>query len=585
MNTLLTSLVSLLFATSALAAPGIKHHHHFHHKGTGTGTGGVISSTAGPFPIGNGTVVGPTGTGTAVISSVGLAATTIIVSPVPVSSSAAAVPASSDSECGSATVTVTAANVVTVTVGTDSTTEAAASSSAAAGGASSSAVYPAGNSTVVGPSGSAGPIFTGTAYSTSPVAIPTYTYPAASSSAAAGVGSVTDTYTYPAASSSAAAGVGSVTDTYTYPAASSSAAAGVGSVSSASISAVDNHHPHSWTSVMVSPPVESTPIASSSEAPIPASTSTSIDVPPLSPAPSSTAAATSTFVPPPPSTTAAATTTEVPVPSTTIAATTAPSPPSGGGGSYAGPKRGIVYNTASLAAPFAQASAVGWGYNWGSSAGGLASNLNYVPMLWGSNVGSFASDVASAIKSGADSVMAMNEPDQPTQYGGSAITPGNAAQIYKTNIAPLAGSVKVGAPAVSNGNSSSPLMGVQWLSQFFEACSGSGCPVDFVPLHWYGWNGGTAQQQAQAFKDYVTKASAEVHQMSGVNEFWITEFSALPLNNAQINADFMGIVLPWLDSDPAAAKIARYSYFMVSDGLLLSGSSLTASGKAYISDA
>ena len=181
--------------------------------------------------------------------------------------------------------------------------------------------------------------------------------------------------------------------------------------------------------------------------------------------------------------------------------------------------------------------------------------------------------------------MAMNEPDQPTQYGGSDITPSNAAAIYKANIVPLAGSVKVGAPAVSNGNSSSPLMGVQWLAQFFEACSGSSCPIDFVPLHWYGWNGGTAQQQAQAFKDYVTKASAEVQQMSGVNEFWITEFSAMPLNNAQINADFMAIVLPWLDSDPAAANVARYSYFMVSDGLLLSGSSLSTSGKAYISDA
>ena len=573
MNAIQISFVSLLLASSALAAP--KHHHHFHHKGTGTGTGGVVSSTAGPYSIGNSTYAGPTGTGTAVVTSVGLAATTVIVSPVPASSSAAADPASSDGACGPATVTVTAANIVTVTVGSDSTTEVAASSSAAAGGASSSPAYPVGNSTAVGPTGSAGYTFTGTAYSSSAAALPSYSYPAYSSSVAA-------------------------IPSYSYPVASSSAAAGLESSSSVSVSAVDNHpKPHPWTSVMVSPPAESTPIASSTEAPVPASTSTSVVAPPPSttPAAPSTTAATSTFTPAPstsapastsipeaPSTTVVPTTTEVPIPSTTVAATTAPSPPSSGG-SYKGPKRGIVYNTASLAAPFAQASSIGWGYNWAADAGGLASNLNFVPMLWGSNVGNFASSAASAIKAGADSIMAMNEPDQPTQYGGSAITPSNAAAIYKKNIVALASSAKLGAPAVSNGNSTSPLMGVQWLAQFFDNCSGSSCPINFVPFHWYGWNGGTAQQQASAFQNYVTTFMAEVQQMSGVGEFWITEFSALPFDNAQLNADFMKIVLPWLDSDPAAAKVARYSYFMVSNGLLVNGASLTASGQAYISDA
>ena len=559
MKTIQTTFISLL-ASSALAAPGRKHHHHFHHKGTGTGTGGAVSSTAGPFSMGNSTGIAPTGTGTAVITSVGLAATTIIVSPVPVSIASSSAAAA----CGPATVTVTAVNVVTVTVGSGSgsSTAIAASSSAAAGGSTSSAAYPVGNSTAAGPTGSAAPTFTGTAYSSSAVVLPSYSAPAASSSAAAGAAS-----------------------------------------SSVTASSVDNHHqPHPWTSVMVSPPAESTIAASSTEVPAPASTSTSVVAPASSstPAATSTTAAASTFTPPAPSTTAAAsttvappapsstvaatTTTEAAVPSTTIAATTAPSPPSGGGGSYAGPKRGIVYNTASLAAPFAQASAVGWAYNWGSSAGGLSSNLNFVPMLWGSNVGSFASDAAAALKAGADSVMAMNEPDQPTKYGGSALSPSVAATLYKANIVPLAGSAKLGAPAVSNGNSSSPLMGVQWLSQFFDNCSGSSCPIDFVPLHWYGWNGGTAQQQASAFQDYITKAAAEVKQMSGVGEIWVTEFSAMPFNNAQMNADFMAIVLPWLDSDPAAASVARYSYFMVSDGLLVSGSSLTASGQAYISD-
>ena len=202
-------------------------------------------------------------------------------------------------------------------------------------------------------------------------------------------------------------------------------------------------------------------------------------------------------------------------------------------------------------------------------------------MLWGTNSNGWIANAEAAIAAGSDSVMAFNEPDQPTKYGGSQITPGDAATLYKAQMGPLAGKALLGGPAVSNGNTTTPtLLGVPWLEQFLSACTG--CQIDFMPLHWYGWNGGTAAQQATVFKQYVTDFATQVQAAGGPGKFWITEFAALPISDAQINADFLAIVLPWLDNE--AGMVDRYSFFMASNGDLLSGGGLSASGQAYTSD-
>lgn len=64
--------------------------------------------------------------------------------------------------------------------------------------------------------------------------------------------------------------------------------------------------------------------------------------------------------------------------------------------------------------------------------------------------------------------------------GGSNIAPSRAAELWRTNIEPLAGDgVQLGAPGVSSAPA-----GIQWLQSFFAACTG--CTVDFIPVHWYG---------------------------------------------------------------------------------------------------
>ena len=253
---------------------------------------------------------------------------------------------------------------------------------------------------------------------------------------------------------------------------------------------------------------------------------------------------------------------------------------------YTGPKRGIVYTGNANISPFTESDAIGWAYNWGSSSMNLAINLNFVPMLWGPNaslVNTFASNAVSALKGKTDSLMAMDEPDQRIETGGSNLSPGDAVKLYKEKMVPFAGAAKLGAPAVSNANTSYPLTGVQWLRQFFGNCTLPSCVVNFVPFHWGGFENGTAAEQALAFQQYVAAFIEEMRQASGVNEFWITQFSASPSDDARLQAKFMGIVLPWLDSDPAAAQISRYSYFMVGNGMLVDAEgALTVAGLTYL---
>lgn len=257
--------------------------------------------------------------------------------------------------------------------------------------------------------------------------------------------------------------------------------------------------------------------------------------------------------------------------------------------SLSGAKRGLAYVNLPWLAPFANAVApISWVYNWASIATGLSSNYKFVPMLhdlrddW-YTVAQFIANIPPMI-SKIDAIMAFNEPDQTFANGGSQLTPSVAADAYKKYISPFKVSnpnIQLGAPSVCNGNTTTPtLLGMQWLSPFFEACAG--CPIDFVPLHWYGWSDGSADDQASAFINYTTTAAAEIAVMAKrPMKIWVTEFAAMPLTDATKNEVFMNITLPWLDN--VATMVDRYSYYMVDTNMMVNGAhnALTASGTKY----
>ena len=541
-------LVSLL-ASTALAAPSYGTYKHKHHRhSTGTGGARVPCSSKGPYDLGNSTAVGPTGTGTGVPV---IYSTMVVIPLAPTTDVGAAAVTSSlgvnkggivpdtatdtASDCPPGTVYFTASNTVTVTV-----PYGAGSSTAAAGATStpSNAPYGASNATdIAGPSDI--PDSSSTAADTTAGTVPsdmpynTWTAPLVSPESSP---TTTEAAVILPTTTAAAVAIPSTTSTTAAPADTAPASSSAAAASS----------------------------PASSPAPVISSSPPAYAPPAVAQVVSSTAAAIAPTVAKAPALAAPST----PTPATPV------TPPSGA-------KRGLVYNTASLCAPLASSAAISWAYNWGSSSAGLSSSLEYVPMLWGlsGQQDNFVANTKTAIAAGAKYIMAFNEPDMTKNYGGSQISPGDAATGYKQYMQQFAGKAQLGAPAVTNANQSGPnFMGVPYLKEFVKQCNG-GCQIDFYPLHWYGWANGSPQDQAKAFQDYITTAKAEL----GGKPVWVTEFSALPLEDQTVNSAFMDIVLPWLDS--SASGVDRYSYFMVTDGSLVQGGGLTTMGKAYLSSA
>jgi hypothetical protein len=226
-------------------------------------------------------------------------------------------------------------------------------------------------------------------------------------------------------------------------------------------------------------------------------------------------------------------------------------------------KRGLCYNDPSLTTFFG--GKVTWAYNWGQTPGsGLASGLEYSPMLWSggsSMTGSWSANAKSAIASGSSVLLGFNEPDLGAQ---SDMTVAAAVAAWQQFMEPLACSARLAAPAVTSAGAP---MGLAWLADFLQACSG--CTVDVVPIHWYG-----DASDPSDFTGHVQQAYAA----AGGRPIWITEFGASG-SDEQIES-FFQTVLPWLD---AQTYVERYSYFMDGEGSLVNsaGTGLSSIGSAY----
>ncbi|RVX67371.1 hypothetical protein B0A52_09152 [Exophiala mesophila] len=235
------------------------------------------------------------------------------------------------------------------------------------------------------------------------------------------------------------------------------------------------------------------------------------------------------------------------------------------GGSTSG-KKGLSYNNPSLTNAFA-GKGISWAYNWGSRPdGAILSGAEFVPMLWGNKqdfISSWAGAASTAISNGARHALSFNEPDLGEQANMDAST---AARLHIENMNPLAGQVAIGSPAVTNGP---PPMGIAYLNQWFNACAGN-CKVDFVAFHWYD-----AAGNIEYFKKHVQDV-IDAAAKNGVGKVWLTEFGASG-SDSQV-ANFISEAVAFLDSTPA---VERYAYFMVSDGILVSGNSLSTLGSAY----
>ena len=195
-----------------------------------------------------------------------------------------------------------------------------------------------------------------------------------------------------------------------------------------------------------------------------------------------------------------------------------------------------------------------WVYKWNSTLN-TTLDWEYAPMSWGNTGADDANDIALyAGKYNSTHVMSFNEPDdcngQSGQYGNLCQT--DVAVALHKNL------MKTGMRIVSPGGREEAPFG--WLEEFYNKATAQDIRIDVIAVHWYDWGSNpvanpnpTAQQVFDRFKAYLTN----VYNLYGL-PIWITEFNANPARSQAINAGFLALALPYLES---LNYVERYNWF------------------------
>ena len=198
--------------------------------------------------------------------------------------------------------------------------------------------------------------------------------------------------------------------------------------------------------------------------------------------------------------------------------------------------------------PAAQLAALGatWCYNWGTSP--QASDCNnplFVPMVWGGG------NVAGAIKAigdaGYKTVLGFNEPNKTDQ---SNMTVDAAIALWPTLTSNP--NIRVSSPAVSDD-------GRAWLESFMTQVKAKGLRVDFIAMHWYGWNAGSCTSgQLEGAINWASQWGLPV---------WITEFGCMGSSNPdeQTLLTFFNNSIPMLKNHPLVERYAWYPWNTYND--------------------
>lgn len=225
----------------------------------------------------------------------------------------------------------------------------------------------------------------------------------------------------------------------------------------------------------------------------------------------------------------------------------------------------LAYNDPSLLSGFVgSGSKVGAKYNWGQvdDSTSEAPDVPFAPMLWSpAHADTWDSNVNAAIANGATALLSFNEPDNAGQAN---MDPATAAAAHIQYMNPYKGKAAISTPAITNSNSAGE--GISWLTEFIAACDGQ-CHYDFIACHWYN--------DQNDLLDHLTN----VYQAGGGLPVWLTEFA--PVGDSIDAESFVSEITQELDNNSDYSFVEQYAYFMVSDGILATGSEPNSLGNAF----
>jgi hypothetical protein len=250
------------------------------------------------------------------------------------------------------------------------------------------------------------------------------------------------------------------------------------------------------------------------------------------------------------------------------------SPGTGGAGGSAGgstgtqPFKGVAFEVNANCADLDRLK-VSWYYNWSSSTR-CNVQAEYVPQLarnWGTNAN--AVTPAKVAAGGYKTILGFNEPDQAAQANMSVA---DVLKLWPQFNQPAFS--RVGSPATSSSD-----QGKAWFQQFMTGVQQQGLRVDFIALHWYGWNAGSCTPTANLLEDYIKWAE------QWKKPLWITEWSC-HLQSADVTRAFFAGALAMFKRHPL---VERYAWFLSRSTGEFAGAALldangnpTALGQDYI---
>ncbi|MBU7578244.1 MAG: T9SS type A sorting domain-containing protein [Flavihumibacter sp.] len=195
----------------------------------------------------------------------------------------------------------------------------------------------------------------------------------------------------------------------------------------------------------------------------------------------------------------------------------------------------------------------GWYYNWG--LGELSNgNYEYVPMAWGAG-GTAPTNIQLLIdKPSTTHLLGFNESDNCEDQSGkfnNLCDPATAVAYYERL---MQTGYRLGTPAPRENGPST------WLREFARIAKERDVRFDFLALHWYDWGSSPAnspnanpQEVFNRFKAYLKRVYDEYKL-----PIWITEFNANPNRENSVNAAFLQLALPFLDT---LSYVERYAFF------------------------
>jgi len=239
----------------------------------------------------------------------------------------------------------------------------------------------------------------------------------------------------------------------------------------------------------------------------------------------------------------------------------------GGGAGGAQPYKGVANSPCNDQATFK----IAWYYNWTTTPEKDCTVAEFVPMVAGKSEKTTAA-VSSALtgiaKAGYRTVLGFNEPNKSDQAN---LTVDQVVALWPTLTANA--DIRVGSPVTSADSN-----GQSWFTSFMGDVTTNALRVDFVALHWYGWNAGSCDAKATNLESYIKWAEGA----AGDRPLWLTEWGCTNESNpdaATVQAFYQG-ALAMFAKHPRLERYAWYPW-NTNNELVDSNDALTALGTVF----